>query len=364
MSLSFKTSTGVMLLACLLSACGAKSKASGPAPTPVQVAQVMSPSGQTAVEATGTLRRTRESALSFRTPGVITKLLVDEGDTVRAGQVLAVIDPTALDARLKAAAADLERARRDVDRFGPLVEKGAISREQFDNQKTALYGAEAAYASAAFDRRWANLRAPSSGVILLRSAQSGEVVAAGQPVLSLADTSSPLVIRFPLSDRDVARVRLGQVAQVRLDALNGQMLAGQVSRISQRARPETGQIEVEVTLAAIQGLRSGMVGTVQMPSAASARPSSTFQKIPAEAVLEATGGRAFVLKLDGKLHARRTAVGFGGFDGDDALVSGLAPGDRVITAGAGYVSDGEAVSVVDPASLSAARSGPRDGAGK
>ena len=166
---------GIALLS--LAACGGKPKvaATAKAPTPVQVAFVSAPSGESVVEAAGSLRRLRESALSFRIPGVMTRLMVDEGDTVKAGQVIATLDAAGVDARLRQAAADLDRAKRDVDRFAPLVEKGAISREQLDNQKTALASARAAYDSAAFDRRWATLRAPSSGVVLSRAAQAGEV---------------------------------------------------------------------------------------------------------------------------------------------------------------------------------------------
>ena len=349
-------------IACALAACGAKPPANagrGPAPTPVQVASVQAPAGRAPIEASGSLRRLRESVLSFRVPGVMTSLLVDEGDTVRAGQVVATIDPAGLDARLHQAAADLERAKRDVDRFSPLVEKGAISREQLDNQRTALASARAVYDAAAFDRRWAVLRAPTSGVVLVRTAQTGEVLGAGQPVVTLADGASPLVIRVPLTDRDVARVRLGQAVQVRLDALPGQTVPGRISRIGQRARSESGQVEIEATIASMSALRSGMLGSVRIEAGAGPAAASAYLRVPAEAVLEASGARASVLRLDATSRARRSPVGFGGFDGDDALVTGLQPGDRVITAGAGYVSDGERVTVVDPASLGgpAAKSG-------
>ncbi len=354
-----------LAVTCTLAGCGAKSSAPAvhdrPA-TPVQAAAAQAPGGRVTIEAAGSLRRLRESALSFRIPGVMTRLFVDEGDNVRAGQVVATLDPAGVDARLRAAAADLDRARRDVERFAPLVEKGAISREQLDNQRTALSSAKAAYDSAAFDRRWAVLRAPASGVVLVRSAQAGEVLAAGQPVLTMADAASPLAIRVPLTDRDVAAVHLGQAVQVRLDALPGQVLAGRITRIGQRARVESGQVEVEATIAAAPGLRSGMLGSLRLETAAPAGGSAAYLRVPAEAILEASGARAAVLRLDGGLHARRTAVGFGGFDGDDALVLGLQPGERVITAGAGYVSDGEKVSVVDPASLGAPT--PSAGAGK
>ena len=352
------------LLVCAVSACGGKPKAVAGKPrppTPVQVATASQPTGETVVEATGSLRRLRESALSFRIPGVMTRLLVDEGDTVRAGQVIATIDPAGVDARLRSAAADLDRARRDVDRFSPLVEKGAISREQLDNQKSALTSAQAAYDNAAFDRRWATLRAPASGVVLVRSAQAGEVLSAGQPVITVADAASPMVLRAPLTDRAVAHVHMGQTVSVKLDALPGEAITGRISRIGQRARSESGQVEVEATLPPLSGLRSGMLGTLRIETgAAPASGAAGFLRIPAEAVLEASGARASVLKIDAASRARKTPVGFGGFDGDDALVSGLQPGERVITAGGGYVSDGEKVGVVDPASLGA----PPAGAGK
>ena len=349
------TSVATVVAAALaLSACGGKPKAAaGPArpPTPVQVAVVSAPSGLSTVDAAGSLRRLRESALSFRIPGVMTRLFVDEGDTVKAGQVIATLDASGVDARLRQAGADLDRAKRDVDRFSPLVEKGAISREQLDNQKTALASAKAAYDNAAFDRRWATLRAPASGVVLSRAAQAGEVMAAGQPIVTLADAGSPLVLRAPLTDRDVAKVRLGQAVSVRLDALPGQVLSGRITRIGQRARAESGQVEVEATIPSAPGLRSGMLGTLRIEGAVAASLGGGYLRVPAEAVLEATGARASVLRLDSGMRVRRTAVGFGGFDGDDALISGLTAGDRVVTAGGGYVADGEKVSVVDPASL-------------
>ena len=339
-----------------LQGCGAKTKPSaakaGPPPVAVQVATVEAAGGGGALQATGALKRVRESALSFRIPGVITRLLVDEGDTVAAGQVVATLDPAGVDARLRAAAADLARARRDVERFEPLVEKGAVSREQLDNQRSILTSAQAAYDGAAFDRRWAQLRAPVAGVVLSRTAQSGEVMGAGQAVVTLADAASPLALRVPLTDRDVARVRLGQAVTVRLDALPGQALPGRISRIGQRARAESGQVEVEATIASAPGLRSGMIGTLELQGAAPATGGGEFARVPAEAVLEASGERASVLRLDpATSRVRRVAVRFGGFDGDFARIAGLGPGERVVTAGAGYVSDGERVSVVDPARL-------------
>lgn len=339
------------LLAPLLTACGGKSReAEAPAsPTPVEAARVAAPSTAGTVSGTGTLERRREMALSFRIAGVLTRMNVEAGDTVRAGQVIATIDPASLDARQQQTSADLERARRDVERDKALFEKGYVSRQRLDDRQSALKSAQAAYSSASFDRRWAQLLSPASGVVLARAAQTGEVVQPGQVVARVADLTSPLVLRLPLAGRDAARVRVGDAAQVRVEDLGGQSLGGTVTRVGEAADTRTGAVTVEIELAGRPGLRSGQIASAQL-SVRAASAGNGFARIPAEALLEAAGARAFVLRLDGGV-ARRTAVAFGGFDGDDALVSGLADGAQVITAGAGFVSDGEKVRVVDPAKL-------------
>ena len=347
----------------LLAGCGGHRTASAkPPPAAVEVVEVAAPQGDGDITATGALKRRREMTLSFRIPGVITALRVDDGDTVRQGQQIADLDPAAVEAKLRQTAADLQRAKRDAARLAQLVERGAISRQQAEAQDTAASDAQAAYDAAAFDRRWARLVAPASGVVLARTAQVGEVVQPGQAVVTLADDDSPLVLRAPLSDRDIGRVKLGAVAHVTLDANPGQVLIGSVSRIGQRAGPQSGAIEVEVTLPASSGLRSGLIARASItPIGVQADTHSEYVRAPAETVLEADGARAFVFRYDAATHtAVRTPVRFGGFDGDNALLSGLAPGTRLITAGAGYVSDGETVSVIDPANIAAgARGGGR-----
>ena len=252
------------LLAVTLAGCGAKSKADAPpAPTPVEAVEVAAPGGAATVGGAGTLERRREMALSFRIPGVLTALRVEAGDSVRAGQVIAAIDPAGVDARQQQTAADLERARRDVERDKALFEKGFVSRQRIDDRQSALKAAQAAYDAARFDRRWASLVSPVSGVVLERRAQAGEVVAAGQVVARVADLSSPLVLRLPLAAREAARVRVGDVAQVRVDDLGAQPLAGRVTRVGEAADTRTGAVS-EDGEQDIQICVSVPVGTVTM----------------------------------------------------------------------------------------------------
>jgi len=343
-----------------LAACGpAKPPAGPPPPQAVEAVAVSAPRAAGGVAATGTLERRREMSLSFRIAGVLTRVAVEAGDSVRAGQVLATIDPAGVDARQQASSADLDKARRELDRARTLYAKGYVAKARLDDAESAVRSAGAAYSSAAFDRRWARLVSPASGVVLERKAQAGEVVQPGQAVVSVADLNSPLVLRAPLPDRDVAGIGIGAPVEVTVDALPGQVLAGRVTRVGQSADARTGAVIVEIEVAARPELRSGQIATARLASRVQAPAGAGFARIPAEAVLEASGGQAAVLRLDdgpGGMRARRVPVRFGGFDGDDALVAGLPDGARVITAGAGFVSDGDRVTVTDPKALGKAAS--------
>jgi RND family efflux transporter MFP subunit len=340
--------TAIAGFALVLAACGggAETPAAEAPPPAVEAAAVRAASAQTLITATGALARQREAQLAFRVPGVITSLTVDEGDVVRAGQVIAQLDPTAVEAGRQQAKAALDRARRDLERDQALFDKGFVSRQRIDDRRTALDAAEAAYAAAAFDRRWATLTAPAAGVVLARTAAAGQVVQPGQTVVTIADAGSPFVLRVPVPDLQATRIAQGAAAQVQV---GDQTLPGRVILIGGASAAGAGTVDVEIEIAAAPGLRSGQVGEAQITAAAAATADG-YSRIPAEAIQEAQNGRAFVLRLDGDV-ARRTAVSFGGFDGDDALVTGLAPDARVITAGGGFVGDGDKVQVIDPTAL-------------
>jgi len=359
-SLVTEGASGVALITLLsLAACGpAKTPAAPPPPQAVEAVAVSAPRASGGVTATGTLERRREMALSFRIAGVLTRVAVEAGDSVRAGQVLASIDPAAVDARQQASSSDLDKARRDLERAKTLYAKGYVAKVRVDDAESAVRSAAAAFNSAAFDRRWAQLVSPASGVVLERKAQAGEVVQPGQAVVTVADLGSPLVLRVPLPDREVVGVAVGQPVEVTVDALPSQVLAGNVTRVGQSADARTGAVTVEIEVAARPDLRSGQIATARLASRAPVSTGPAFARIPAEAVLEATGGKAAVLRLENG-RARRTPVQFGGFDGDDALVAGLPDGARVITAGAGFVSDGDRVTVTDPKALGSAKAGGR-----
>lgn len=305
---------------------------------PVTVERVARP-----VIATGLLGSKEEVPLGFKIGGVIGRVLVDEGRSVRAGDTLALLDLAEIDAAVTRARSAAEKAERDLVRARRLYADSVTSLEQAQNAETGRDVAVAELQAAAFDRRYAVILAPASGVILRRNAEPGEQISAGTPVLTLGSHARGIVMRVPLADRDVVRIRLGDPATVRFDALPGTVFQGRVREIGASADPLTGTFMVEVSVPAAAGSPSGLVGQVEIRPTAD-RPMAT---VPVEAILEGDGTRAtvFTLSMDGQRAERRTVrVAF--LTGDRVVVAaGLENVRNVVTAGAAYLSDGDAVRV-------------------
>jgi RND family efflux transporter MFP subunit len=340
------------MAALALTGCGTADapKAAATPPAPVEAVQVGAAGGAETLTFTGRIERRREIDLSFRVPGVMTRLDVEAGDRVRAGQVVARLDPTGVAAAEQRARADLERVERDMARARTLFDQGFVSKQRLDDSASALKSAQAAVSAAAFDRRWASLVSPVEGVVLTRTAQAGEVVQPGQTVITVADERSGLVLRANAPDRQAGRVKVGDTVRVDLGG-GAAAVSGQVVRVGRSASALTAGVEIEVALPPNAQALSGQVASASL--AVATEVGAQAARIPAEAILEAKDRGASVLVVDAQGKARRRAVTFEGFEGDFARVSGLPPGAKVITAGAGFVSDGQAVLVVDPAKLPA-----------
>jgi RND family efflux transporter MFP subunit len=335
-------------LVCLLGACGDNTPvATQEQAIAVSVARVEGASTSSVVTGTGSLLHEREIVLSFRVPGVVRQLTVDNGSVVQRGQRIAGLDTTQLDARAGQAQADYTKAMRDYDRDKQLAADGWVSGQRVADRQTSTQTTKAALDSANFDRRWGSLVSPASGVVLVRHIQSGEVVAAGQPVVTLTDGASPLVVRVSLADKDVARIRMGDPAWVTVSALPGLRLAGSISRIDQRVDARTGATDVDVRVPNAAGLKTGFVANVGITARTSDAATTTGTRLPAEAIVEASGNTATVFVVDEKTkRAKQMRIGFLGFDGDDAKVSGLTAGQSVITSGGALVKEGSLLLVV------------------
>lgn len=340
-------------LALSLAGCSRQEHAAPPAVAadvePVQAATVESAAVASQVRAVGVLAPRDEVRLAFKVGGVIDAIAVDAGDSVRKGQLLAVLKRQEIDAAVAQAAEAAEKARRDLERARRLRADEVATEEQVQDLTTAYKVAQSNLETARFNARFARIEAPADGLVLQRLAEQDELVQGGQPVLVVGATSSGWVVRVALADRDIVRVTNGAAAEVRFDAFPGQAFAGKVTRVAAAADPATGTFEVEIEVAP-EGARfvRGLVAKVSLGLEQPAGAAAQGTVIPLTALVEADGaaGTVYVLDAAGRA-ARRRQVSVGAIVGDRVVVhAGLEPGQRVITEGAAWLSDGHAVRVV------------------
>lgn len=326
----------------------------GKGPTPVRAVTIGgagSPAGPGAglpgESFAATIRRDREATLSFRLPGRLISSPPRDGARLGAGAIVASIDATPWRAALVRAQAEEDRLSRAAARYATLAPDGAVSDAQAKDARDALAAARAAVTAARYDVSSATLTMPFAGVVLSRRAEIGETVAGGQAVAMVADLSSPLIATAQLPAGRAAGLRRGGSAQVTVPGMD-RAIAARVIRIGAASDARAGTVAVDLALEGAPALPSGLSASVSFEGgtagpAASAAPG--IAAVPAEAILDTDGARAFVYVIDRQSRARRVAVTFAGFDDRMARVGGLAPGAKVITAGAGFVGEGEAVRV-------------------
>lgn len=285
---------------------------------------------------TGTTRPSREISLRSQAEGRITDITVNVGDSVQAGQVVAQLDGTIANSSVAQAEAEvaaresevaslqaeveeartqverarleLQQARSDYQRQAQLFRQGAISEQQAETARTRLGTAEQALRSAekqvgnrqqavsASARRitaqqaivnqererqsYSVLTSPVNGSVLARPTEPGNLAQAGTEVLRLGDFSR-IKVELQVSEREFATIRVGQRAQVRLDALPNQTIAGEVTRISPAAETRARLIPVEVTIPNVNGrIGSGLLARVSFEAGQSQRvvvPESATQ---------------------------------------------------------------------------------------
>lgn len=339
---------GLVALAVMLAACSktAPPPLAAESPIPVSLVAAVAANGQSSLDVSGTVRLKRETALGFNTAGRIAAILVNEGDTVIRGQMLARLDPTSLAAADSSARAEADRADADYRRVAALFKQGWVTAPRVETARASAAAARARVEQSGFDVGLATIRAPSTGVVLRRPAEPGQIVAPGTTVLVVGERASGYVLRLPLADADLARVRVGQSAAVFIPALGSAPIAARVAEIGARGDDATGTFRVELALPAQAGLRSGQIGRARLRFGGTG-PENAAVSVPATAVFAARADEGFVYVHDaaaGKVRLRQVAIGPVG-DAALTVTAGLKPGERIVTSGVDRLRDGIRVTV-------------------
>jgi membrane fusion protein, multidrug efflux system len=340
---TLRNTAAALVFAAILSGCGRNDAPEAPKPTPVRVQAASQGSAVPPIDTNGIVVTKQEMRLSFKMGGVVRRIHVQEGDAVKQGQRLAEIELTEVGAQVEQVRQMAEKAERDLRRGENLYADQVISLEQLQDLRTQASVAEAQFKSAQFNMGYSVISAPRDGVVLRKLVEEREVVAAGTPVLVFGESHRGFVVRAALADREIVNVNLGDKGEIRMDAFPGQAMTGTIVEVASAADPRTGMFPIEVRFdAQPPRLVSGLVARLRLEPRTSAPP---LTYVPMAALVEGDGDRASVFVLeDGKAQKRDVRVAFITADGI-ALESGLAAGEAVITDGALFLENGEAVEV-------------------
>ncbi|MEC4721829.1 efflux RND transporter periplasmic adaptor subunit [Noviherbaspirillum sp. CPCC 100848] len=340
---------------------------------PVRVMKLESGNIDTVAEFSGDVRARYESRLGFRVGGKIVARKVEVGSVVKRGQVLMQLDPQDLqlaqaqaNAALKAAESNRDLARAELKRYQDLREKNFVSQAVLDSKETAFKAAQASYDQAVAGYRnqsnqagYAVLHADADGIVTSIDAEAGQVVAAGAPVVRLAQGGErEIVIGIP-EDR-VEDLRRVTDVRVRTWAERERIIPGKIREISPVADPVTRTYTAKVSIpASAENVKLGMTAYV----AFAAKSANAAMRLPLTALFQDKSNTAVWVVENGTV--RLAPVQVAGTADNDILVSGgVAPGQTVVTAGVNLLKSGQKVKILGEEVAVSAASGSSAGAAK
>lgn len=304
------------------------------------------------VHATGTLAARREMPVGVvGEGGQVAAVLVEAGDWVKAGQVLARVERSvqsqqreSLAAQLEVARADARLAQNDLDRAQALVSRGFISKADLD-RKTATRDAAVArvnVAAAQLNEQQArigrlDIRAPAAGLVLTRDVEPGQVIGGGSGVLFQLAKAGEMELLAKVSEGDLARLSVG--VNARVTPVGGtQSYEGQVWQVSPVIDPQSRQGLARIALSYAPDLRPGGFASAEIVSGTAKAP------VLPESALQNDGGGSFVYVVNDKDVVERRPVKVGQVSAKGVtIIDGLAGSERVVSLAGGFLNPGQKV---------------------
>ncbi|HWY56262.1 MAG TPA: efflux RND transporter periplasmic adaptor subunit [Terriglobales bacterium] len=297
----------------------------------------------------GTMEAVQGVTVSADLPGAVSRIAFDSGKSVHAGDVLVELDTRQERAQLASLEAQRDLARVSYDRAQQLVDEGVISRVEYDQATSQRKATEANVAEirATIERK--TIRAPFSGILGIRQVNLGQYLSAGQAIVPL-QALNPIYVNFGVPQQVVSQSLVGRPLHVTKEDLPSAAFSGRITAVDSVVNEATRNIQIQATLPNPEGkLRPGMFVQVDLPLGA----SRTVIALPASAINYAPYGDSVFVITDlkdpsGKTYrgVKQEFVKVEGSHGDQvAVISGVNPGDEIVTSGVFKLRNGAAVQV-------------------
>ncbi|MGR6873149.1 efflux RND transporter periplasmic adaptor subunit [Pseudomonas sp. HK3] len=312
-------------------------------PVAIKVAPIEFANHAKVVVASGVVRPVSEQTLSFKVSGIVKTVAVKQGQLVKKGQLLAVLELEEMNAQVAKAQAVLTDSKRQLERLTALEGSQLTSDERIRQIRTSVEIAQSDLRIARFNRKYAQIHAPADGRILSRHTESNELVSSGQPVYVFADDDQGWSVHMAVADVDVVKLNIGDVADIKLDAYPGEKFRATIREIAGRAHSRTQTFEVDLILQTQRRLYSGLIAHTQITPSI----QTLVAKIPMSALIQAHGQDATLYVIDEQGHAQLKTIKLAYIDTHFAYIeSGVSDGDQVVIEGGPFINNGKDIAIV------------------
>ncbi len=326
------------------------------AAVPVRVQPVQRASISQHLETNGTLEAENEVDIVARTSGPVTEINTEEGQMVRAGQLIARIDPREATNQAAIAAVGRDEAKLAFDRTKSSFDQGLVSQESYDVALSKLSSTEAQLESAKIQLAYTEIRAPFDALVVTRDIKLAQYVSPGTTLFRVSDFT-PLLCRVEVPEKDLPRISLGQEAHLRVEAFPEERFEASVARMRPTLDAATGTFTVTLEVEGRDKLRPGMFASVYLQTDTHERALV----IPRESlVLDSLGDTVYVM-VDNTAQRREVQLGLRD-ETSVEVTDGISEGDLLIVLGQDGLADGTPIEAMDTSAAQAA-AGPEDRGG-
>lgn len=307
-------------------------------PVPVEVSAPVRADIFATYHATATIESDADAPVLARVSGEVVELLVEEGEIVNAGQVLARLDGERLRLEMLSAKADLERVNGELDRYDDLAERGLVSAAMYDGLKYDADALRARYDLAKLNYDYSAIRATISGIVSARDVKLGQNITANSVAFRITDNSE-LVAYLQIPQSELAKFSSGHTASLRVDSMPEINFEATIARISPTIDTRNGTFRAT----AIIGNQAG-----DLVPGMFARFEIAYEKheeallIPSIAVVEEDDEASVYVVRDGAVTRRIVETGIRN-DGHVEILSGLSDGEKIVVVGHSALRDGSKV---------------------
>lgn len=278
-----------------------------------------------------------------KTSGVVLEIMVEEGDQVRAGQVLARLDSDRQRLSVKQSEANLRKLENDYKRQQEMFARKLISQDVFDRSRFDLDTQRAAHDMSKLELSYTEIRAPISGVVSKRMVKVGNLIQLNQPLFKI-DDFDPLEAMINVPEREMRLIKAEQPVQMLVDALPDAVFTGSVARVSPVVDSNTGTFRVVAQFKDPTGrLRTGMFGRVRIVY----DERADALVVPRSALVGDDKDASVFVVEDGTAKRRQVRLGYAD-GGQVEVVDGMSEGEQVVTLGQAALRDGSKVQIINP----------------